>query len=156
MVCESARPSWTAVNWAVQDQSPESRSCRGFSPRWKSLTRPWCCFDWRQRSVVLVLALSVFNVLHIWPLTAWTPQAATQRKWWFKECSFLCLLARPAGCFLHWIAQKAELERALVLCRCGGSKDVNIRAMRTHQPIVADELSHSFLLWAQFHHTKSA
>lgn len=39
MVCESVRQSWTVLNWAVRDQSPDSWSCMGFSPRCKSLRR---------------------------------------------------------------------------------------------------------------------
>lgn len=93
MVCESARQSQTVLNWAVQDQSPDSLNCRGFSPRWKGSTRVWCCFDWRERSMVLFFALSVFKVLHIWPFTAWTPCAARQRKWLLKWSRLLCMLA---------------------------------------------------------------
>lgn len=48
--CE--RQSWTVLNWAVQDQSPDSRSCTGFRPRWKNLERIWWCFDWRKRPMV--------------------------------------------------------------------------------------------------------
>lgn len=104
MVCESERQSWTVLNWAVQDQSPDSWSCRGFSPRWKRLTKLWCCFDWR--SMVLFFASSVFKVLHIWPFTAWTPHAAMQRKWLFKWSRLLCLLACPARCFFIELHRK--------------------------------------------------
>lgn len=121
MVCESARQSWTVLNWAVQDQSPDSWSCRGFSPRWKSLTRLWCCFDWRKRSVVHLFecVLSVFKVLHIWPFTAWAPRAAMERKWLFKWSRLLCLLACPARCFLQWVVQTANQGRLPIISRCG-------------------------------------
>lgn len=154
MVCESLRQSWTVLSWALEDQSPDSWSCRGFSPRCKGLTRLGCYFDWRQWSVVLFSASSVFKVLPIWPFTAWTPHAAKQRKWLLKRSRLLCVLALQPGVFFMYVAQKAELSRLLIICRCRlkcvDSNSVCIRAMRTHQHFLADEWSHSFLLRAQF------
>lgn len=55
------RQSWTVLNWAVQDQSPDSRSCTGFRPRWKNLERIWWCFDWRKRPMVVFFFPSCFE-----------------------------------------------------------------------------------------------
>lgn len=144
----------TKLNCAVQDQSPDSWSCRGLSPRWKSLTRLWCCFDWRRWSMVLFFALSVFKVLHIWPFTAWTLQCRGND--YTNGLGFCaCWFARP-GVFFTELNIKLCWADYLSSADVDYSKDVYIRVMRTHQHIIVDESPHSFLLWAQFRCTKSA
>lgn len=103
MVCEPVRQSWTVLNWAVQDQSPDSWSCTGFSPRWKDLKeRVGWCFDWRKRPMMLISALSVFKLLHIWPFTVWTLHASKQRKWLPKWSRLLWVLVVQPGVSSHY------------------------------------------------------
>lgn len=108
--------------------------------------------------MLLAFALSVFKVLHIWPLTAQTPRAARQRKWLLKRWRLLCVLALQSGGVFMYISQKAVLSWLLIISRCGfkcvDSEGVYIRVMSTQQHIIADESSYSFLLQARFCHTQ--
>lgn len=121
MVCEPARQSWTVLNWAVQDLSPDSWSCTGFSPRWKNLRRIWRCFDWRKRPMMPFSALSVFKLLHIWPFTAWTFYAAKRRKWLPKWLRLLWVLVLQPGVSPHaadnWAGQAIyHLQMSIKSC----------------------------------------
>lgn len=63
--------------------------------------RVWRCFDWRKRPMILFSALSVFKLLHIWPLTVWTLHASKQRKWLPKWLRLLWVLVVRPGVSSH-------------------------------------------------------